>query len=70
MCSSILLPFSCLFRWAQEFLNEENKGLDVLVDYLSFAQRAVTYVHTESQIKKRNVTSQYDKASGKGTCYD
>ncbi|KAI7792904.1 formin-like protein 1, partial [Triplophysa rosa] len=29
--------------WAQEFLNEENKGLDVLVDYLSFAQRAVTY---------------------------
>ncbi|XP_026056489.1 formin-like protein 1 [Carassius auratus] len=29
--------------WVQEFLNEENKGLDVLVDYLSFAQRAVTY---------------------------
>ncbi|XP_055038174.2 formin-like protein 1 isoform X2 [Misgurnus anguillicaudatus] len=29
--------------WAQEFLNEENKGLDVLVDFLSFAQRAVTY---------------------------
>ncbi|XP_036447516.1 formin-like protein 1 isoform X3 [Colossoma macropomum] len=29
--------------WAQEFLNEENKGLDVLVDYLSFAQRAVPY---------------------------
>uniref|UniRef100_A0A8C1JWB7 Formin like 1 n=1 Tax=Cyprinus carpio TaxID=7962 RepID=A0A8C1JWB7_CYPCA len=28
--------------WAEEFLNEENKGLDVLVDYLSFAQRAVT----------------------------
>uniref|UniRef100_A0A8C9WC00 Formin like 1 n=1 Tax=Scleropages formosus TaxID=113540 RepID=A0A8C9WC00_SCLFO len=28
--------------WAQEFLNEENKGLDVLVDYLSFAQCAVT----------------------------
>ncbi|KAI1884120.1 hypothetical protein AGOR_G00223170 [Albula goreensis] len=24
--------------WAQEFLNEENQGLDVLVDYLSFAQ--------------------------------
>uniref|UniRef100_A0A6Q2WXZ5 Formin-like 1a n=1 Tax=Esox lucius TaxID=8010 RepID=A0A6Q2WXZ5_ESOLU len=24
--------------WAQEFLNEENCGLDVLVDYLSFAQ--------------------------------
>uniref|UniRef100_A0A8D0CLB4 Formin like 1 n=1 Tax=Scleropages formosus TaxID=113540 RepID=A0A8D0CLB4_SCLFO len=29
--------------WAQEFLNEENRGLDVLVDYLSFAQCAVTY---------------------------
>ncbi|XP_049336227.1 formin-like protein 1 isoform X3 [Astyanax mexicanus] len=29
--------------WAQEFLSEENKGLDVLVDYLSFAQRAVPY---------------------------
>uniref|UniRef100_A0A8C1J8H1 Formin like 1 n=1 Tax=Cyprinus carpio TaxID=7962 RepID=A0A8C1J8H1_CYPCA len=29
--------------WAEEFLNEENKGLDTLVDYLSFAQRAVTY---------------------------
>ncbi|XP_062388254.1 formin-like protein 1 [Sardina pilchardus] len=24
--------------WAQEFLNEENHGLDVLVDFLSFAQ--------------------------------
>ncbi|XP_066554578.1 formin-like 1b isoform X2 [Amia ocellicauda] len=29
--------------WAQEFLNEENKGLDVLVQYLSFAQCSVTY---------------------------
>ncbi|XP_073686720.1 formin-like protein 1 [Garra rufa] len=29
--------------WAEEFLNEENRGLDVLVEYLSFAQRAVTY---------------------------
>ena len=28
--------------WAQEFLNEENQGLDVLVDYLSFAHSAVT----------------------------
>ncbi|CAL8260933.1 unnamed protein product [Arctogadus glacialis] len=26
--------------WAQEFLNEENQGLKVLVDYLSFAQSA------------------------------
>uniref|UniRef100_A0AAX7SPE0 Formin-like 1a n=1 Tax=Astatotilapia calliptera TaxID=8154 RepID=A0AAX7SPE0_ASTCA len=29
--------------WAQEFLNEENQGLDVLVDYLSVAHSAVTY---------------------------
>ncbi|XP_042364118.1 formin-like protein 1 [Plectropomus leopardus] len=29
--------------WAQEFLNEENQGLDVLVDYLSFAHGAVTH---------------------------
>ncbi|XP_023691360.2 formin-like protein 1 isoform X1 [Paramormyrops kingsleyae] len=29
--------------WAQEFLNEENRGLDVLVDYLSFAQCSVTH---------------------------
>ncbi|XP_075767588.1 LOW QUALITY PROTEIN: formin-like protein 1 [Pelodiscus sinensis] len=29
--------------WVQEFLSEENKGLDVLLDYLAFAQCAVTY---------------------------
>uniref|UniRef100_A0A674JT33 Formin like 1 n=1 Tax=Terrapene triunguis TaxID=2587831 RepID=A0A674JT33_9SAUR len=29
-------------RWVQEFLNEENKGLDVLLEYLAFAQCAVT----------------------------
>ncbi|KAM9837583.1 formin-like protein 1 [Aulostomus maculatus] len=29
--------------WAEEFLSEENQGLDVLVDYLSFAHSAVTY---------------------------
>ncbi|KAA0713216.1 Formin-like protein 3 [Triplophysa tibetana] len=27
--------------WVREFLNEENKGLDVLVEYLSFAQYAI-----------------------------
>lgn len=27
--------------WVREFLNDENKGLDVLVDYLSFAQCSV-----------------------------
>ncbi|KAM3823210.1 formin-like protein 1 [Vipera latastei] len=29
--------------WVQEFLNEENRGLDVLVNYLAFAQCSVTY---------------------------
>ncbi|XP_070249428.1 formin-like protein 1 isoform X2 [Myotis yumanensis] len=29
--------------WVQEFLNEENRGLDVLLDYLAFAQCSVTY---------------------------
>ncbi|KAG7459683.1 hypothetical protein MATL_G00213250 [Megalops atlanticus] len=29
--------------WAQEFLNEENQGLDVLVDYLSFAQCSISF---------------------------
>ncbi|XP_026538590.1 formin-like protein 1 [Notechis scutatus] len=29
--------------WVQEFLNEENRGLDVLVDYLAFAQCSVTF---------------------------
>ncbi|XP_074175649.1 formin-like protein 1 isoform X3 [Rhinolophus sinicus] len=29
--------------WVQEFLNEENRGLDVLLEYLAFAQCAVTY---------------------------
>lgn len=24
------------FRWVREFLNEQNQGLDVLIDYLSF----------------------------------
>ncbi|XP_054987626.1 formin-like protein 1 isoform X1 [Sorex araneus] len=29
--------------WVQEFLNEENRGLEVLLDYLAFAQCSVTY---------------------------
>ncbi|XP_029294123.1 formin-like protein 1 [Cottoperca gobio] len=29
--------------WAQEFLNEQNKGLDVLVEYLSHAQSAASF---------------------------
>ncbi|TRY93436.1 hypothetical protein DNTS_005740, partial [Danionella cerebrum] len=34
--------------WVREFLNEGNKGLDVLVEYLSFAQYAVT---TQAHLK-------------------
>uniref|UniRef100_A0A8C9APY0 Formin like 2 n=1 Tax=Prolemur simus TaxID=1328070 RepID=A0A8C9APY0_PROSS len=29
--------------WVREFLNDENRGLDVLVEYLSFAQFSVTF---------------------------
>ncbi|XP_066876728.1 formin-like protein 1 isoform X6 [Kogia breviceps] len=29
--------------WVQEFLNEENRGLDVLLEYLAFVQCSVTY---------------------------
>uniref|UniRef100_UPI0037E7F2BE formin-like protein 1 n=1 Tax=Semicossyphus pulcher TaxID=241346 RepID=UPI0037E7F2BE len=29
--------------WAQEFLNEQNKGLDILVEYLSHAQSDASY---------------------------
>lgn len=28
-------------RWVQEFLNDENRGLDVLLEYLAFAQCSV-----------------------------
>ncbi|XP_043938130.1 formin-like protein 3 [Protopterus annectens] len=30
-------------KWVREFLNDENKGLDILVEYLSFAQCAVMF---------------------------
>lgn len=45
-CVAVLIdPASpSLRRWVREFLNEENQGLDVLVEYLSFAQYAVTQV--------------------------
>ncbi|XP_070623049.1 formin-like protein 1 isoform X1 [Erythrolamprus reginae] len=29
--------------WVQDFINEENNGLEVLVDYLAFAQCSLTY---------------------------
>uniref|UniRef100_A0AAX7W4N9 Formin-like 2b n=1 Tax=Astatotilapia calliptera TaxID=8154 RepID=A0AAX7W4N9_ASTCA len=35
--------------WVREFLNEENRGLDVLVEYLSFAQYAVTFDGEQSE---------------------
>uniref|UniRef100_A0A4W5QH84 Formin like 2 n=1 Tax=Hucho hucho TaxID=62062 RepID=A0A4W5QH84_9TELE len=40
--------------WVREFLNEENKGLDVLVEYLSFAQYAVTCNTLPSQRTLKN----------------
>ncbi|XP_058642815.1 formin-like protein 2 isoform X3 [Onychostoma macrolepis] len=40
--------------WVREFLNEENKGLDVLVEYLSFAQYAVTYDGDSSENSAEN----------------
>ncbi|XP_060923008.1 formin-like protein 2 [Limanda limanda] len=36
--------------WVREFLNEENRGLDVLVEYLSFAQYAVTFDGEQSDV--------------------
>jgi len=39
------IPF-ILYRWAQEFLNEENQGLDVLVDFLAYAQSDAPYVYS------------------------
>uniref|UniRef100_A0A665VIS2 Formin-like protein 1 n=1 Tax=Echeneis naucrates TaxID=173247 RepID=A0A665VIS2_ECHNA len=46
--------------WAQEFLSEENQGLDVLVDYLSVAHSAVSYVSACSHIHTSRVVSQKD----------
>uniref|UniRef100_A0A673M755 Formin-like protein 2 n=1 Tax=Sinocyclocheilus rhinocerous TaxID=307959 RepID=A0A673M755_9TELE len=40
--------------WVREFLNEENKGLDVLVEYLSFAQYAVTFDGDSSENSTEN----------------
>lgn len=37
------------FRWVREFLNEENKGLDVLIDYLSFR---LTMMRHEQRIEE------------------
>ncbi|OCT61067.1 hypothetical protein XELAEV_18047096mg [Xenopus laevis] len=45
--------------WVREFLNEENKGLDVLVEYLSFAQYAVTF---DFECLENNVENSVDKS--------
>uniref|UniRef100_A0A669D470 Formin like 2 n=1 Tax=Oreochromis niloticus TaxID=8128 RepID=A0A669D470_ORENI len=45
--------------WVREFLNEENKGLDVLVDYLSFAQYAVTF---DGECLENNPEAAMDKS--------
>uniref|UniRef100_A0A670IJQ8 Formin like 2 n=1 Tax=Podarcis muralis TaxID=64176 RepID=A0A670IJQ8_PODMU len=45
--------------WVREFLNEENKGLDVLVEYLSFAQYAVTF---DFESLENNMENSMDKS--------
>lgn len=44
--------------WVREFLNEENQGLDILVEYLSFAQCAVTF---DYESMENNVENAMDK---------
>ncbi|XP_043549685.1 formin-like protein 2 isoform X3 [Chiloscyllium plagiosum] len=45
--------------WVREFLNEENQGLDILVEYLSFAQYAVTF---DFESVENNVENAVDKS--------
>ncbi|KYO46616.1 hypothetical protein Y1Q_0018385 [Alligator mississippiensis] len=48
--------------WVQEFLNEENKGLDVLLEYLAFAQCSVTLnpTHSRKALRNSRIVSQKD----------
>lgn len=48
--------------WVREFLNDENRGLDILVEYLSFAQCAVMYgtAPNSKTIKNSRLVSQKD----------
>uniref|UniRef100_A0A8C7J5A9 Formin-like 3 n=1 Tax=Oncorhynchus kisutch TaxID=8019 RepID=A0A8C7J5A9_ONCKI len=48
--------------WVREFLNDENRGLDILVEYLSFAQCAVIYgtAPNSKTIKNSLLVSQKD----------
>uniref|UniRef100_A0A8C3D4E7 Formin like 3 n=1 Tax=Cairina moschata TaxID=8855 RepID=A0A8C3D4E7_CAIMO len=56
------LTAACGRRWVREFLNDENKGLDVLVNYLSFAQCAVIYgtLPSRKALKNSRLVSQKD----------
>lgn len=38
-----------LYRWVREFLSEENRGLDVLVDYLTFRLMMLRQVQFNNQ---------------------
>lgn len=55
LLTSYLSLTTCLslYRWVREFLNEENRGLDVLVEYLSFAQYAVTWVISSFSVSQK-----------------
>uniref|UniRef100_A0A7N6FG69 Formin-like 2b n=1 Tax=Anabas testudineus TaxID=64144 RepID=A0A7N6FG69_ANATE len=44
--------------WVREFLNEENRGLDVLVEYLSFAQ----YAQSESGAEVSSIDSPWSRS--------
>ncbi|XP_004599044.1 formin-like protein 3 isoform X7 [Ochotona princeps] len=48
--------------WVREFLNDDNKGLDALVDYLSFAQCSVIYSTLPGRraLKNSRLVSQKD----------
>ncbi|XP_051735875.1 formin-like protein 3 isoform X7 [Ctenopharyngodon idella] len=51
-----------MMEWVREFLNDENRGLDILVEYLSFAQCAVIYgtAANSKTIKNSRLVSQKD----------
>lgn len=67
-----------IFRWVREFLNEENLGLDVLIDYLSFRlgmmrhEQRIAESRTSSEEKLgssadrtlNNTTINLDKSNG------
>ncbi|XP_070623054.1 formin-like protein 1 isoform X6 [Erythrolamprus reginae] len=48
--------------WVQDFINEENNGLEVLVDYLAFAQCSLTLnpTHSKKALRNSRIISQKD----------